>query len=141
MTYSNSESNIIRFNQLSLQDNKLILTLFQFKYSSGKPKVIVVNRQAAGFCPVEAMSQYLVDRSKTYLFLLARGDGTYIKRQLFAKVLSRCFLFIGLDFRVYKSHSFRIGAATHAALHGKSDAYIRSIGRWNSDAFKQYIRV
>ena len=40
----------------------------------------------------------------------------------------------------YKGHSFRIGAATFAAECGFSDAQIRLMGRWQSDAFRKYIR-
>ncbi len=40
-----------------------------------------------------------------------------------------------------KGHSFRIGAATFAAERGFSDAQIRSMGRWQSDAFRKYIRT
>lgn len=39
-----------------------------------------------------------------------------------------------------RSHSFRIGGATYAASLGLSDSQICSLGRWNSDAFKRYIR-
>lgn len=54
--------------------------------------------------------------------------------------LSRCLTFCGLDTKKYKGHSFRIGAASHAADKGFSDAQIRTLGRWKSDAFKSYIR-
>ena len=40
----------------------------------------------------------------------------------------------------YKAHGFRIGAASRAAASGLSDAQIRFLGRWSSDAFKVYIR-
>jgi hypothetical protein len=33
-----------------------------------------------------------------------------------------------------------IGAASFAAENGLSDAQIRSMGRWNSNAFRKYIR-
>ena len=38
-------------------------------------------------------------------------------------------------------HSFRIGAASFAAEQGLSDAQIRVLGCWKSNAFHKYIRV
>ena len=45
-----------------------------------------------------------------------------------------------LDPTKYKEHSFRIEAATLAAESGFSDAQIRLLGRWRSNAFRKYIR-
>ena len=45
-----------------------------------------------------------------------------------------------VDSSRYKSHSFRIGGACHAAEKGYSDAQIRALGRWKSYAFKVYLR-
>ena len=46
-----------------------------------------------------------------------------------------------LDPSRYKGHSFRIGAASYAADRGFSDAQIRMLGRWKSNAFLRYLRV
>ena len=48
---------------------------------------------------------------------------------------------MGLNPQDYAGHSFCIGAATTAAQAGLEDSVIRSLGRWNSDAFYRYIRV
>ena len=58
----------------------------------------------------------------------------------FNAVLHRCLIFCGLDTGRNKGHSFRIGAACYAADKGFSDAQIRALGRWKSDAFKFDIR-
>lgn len=55
--------------------------------------------------------------------------------------LSEVIKFIGLDSKQYKGHSFRIGAATHAAQVGFSENAIQNMGRWKSDAVKRYIRI
>lgn len=39
-----------------------------------------------------------------------------------------------------KAIFFCIGGACHAADNGFSDAQIRALGRWKSDAFKVYLR-
>ena len=67
-------------------------------------------------------------------------DGHAVSRKLFTDYLALIFRVCGLDPTKYKGHSFRIGAATFAAECGFSDAQIRSMGRWKSDAFRKYIR-
>ena len=47
-------------------------------------------------------------------------------------------IFCGLDSTHCKS--LRIGAARQAAEMGFTDAQIRTLGRWKSDAFRIYIR-
>jgi hypothetical protein len=70
---------------------------------------------------------------------------------MFAKQLNDCLKFCNLNPSVYKSHSFRIGAASFAAEHGVSDAQIRihpySNAYYNityiilAPSFKQHCRV
>jgi len=48
---------------------------------------------------------------------------------------------LGEEYTRYKSHSFRIGAATNAAIKGVSVDKIKTAGRWKSDAFKSYIQA
>ena len=62
-------------------------------------------------------------------------------RREFDAILKRLLELCGLSSKVFKGHSFRIGAATSAALRGESDAQIRAAGRWASDAFRRYIRI
>ena len=41
----------------------------------------------------------------------------------------------------YCGHSFRIGAATTAASRGGEDCIIETLGRWESLAYLQYVRI
>jgi site-specific recombinase XerD len=67
--------------------------------------------------------------------------GNPVTREVFAAWLSEAIKFCGLNPTRYKSHSFRIGAASYAAEKGMSNAQICTLGRWKSNYFQKYIRV
>ena len=68
------------------------------------------------------------------------SDQTPTSVYQFITELQRCLPYCGLDISRYKNHNFHIGGACHAADKGFSDAQIRALGRWKSDAFKVYLR-
>ena len=45
----------------------------------------------------------------------------------------------GYDSHLYSSHSFRIGAVTTSAAAGLPPWLIKTLGRWNSNAYMTYI--
>ena len=47
----------------------------------------------------------------------------------------------GVKDQDYCGHSFRIGAATTAARKGVEDSIIKTLGRWESVAYLQYVRI
>ena len=47
----------------------------------------------------------------------------------------------GVDQSKYCGHSFPIGAATTAAKKGMEDCIIKILGRWESLAYLQYVRL
>ena len=87
------------------------------------------------FCPVNTLSVDLNCSKHTSGSLFQTIHAQPI---LYSKVSAQ---FIGLDPHNVKGHSCRIGAATYAASLGFSENLIQKLGRWNSDAFRRYIRI
>ena len=117
------------------------ITFGSFKHSyNARPFSIVVSRQPQS-CPVELLLKYLAMRGPRPGALFITVDGLPVSRSQFSNMLSSAIQFCGLSPSVYKGHSFQIGAASHAADKGLSDAQIRLLGRWKSNAFLKYIRT
>lgn len=63
-------------------------------------------------------------------------DGNPVSRQIFfIENLQNSLAFCGLDTKRYQSHSFRIGAASAAAVIGASGVYNSKHGIWKSNSF------
>lgn len=93
------------------------------------------------YCPVTALFNYIQWYKHTTGPLFQTIDGLPVTYSMVTSQLKSAIQFIGLSPEQFKGHSFRIGAATHAASMGFSDQVIQKMGRWNSDAFKHYIRI
>ena len=117
------------------------LTFLDYKHSYNKAPFSIVIKRQPGTCPVQLMLEYLKYRGSSPGCLFLGMDGGPVKRNDFCDQLALAFKFCGLDTKFYKGHSFRIGAASHAAEQGLSDAQIRVLGRWKSNAFRKYIRL
>ena len=117
------------------------VTFGNFKHSyNQRPFCVIVSRQTHA-CPVDLLSKYLALRGLRPGAIFLSKDGLPVLRATFSKQLSMACHLCGLDPSRYKGHSFRIGAASHAADGGLTDAQIRLLGRWKSSAFQRYIRV
>ena len=117
------------------------VTFRNFKHSyNERPFPIVVSRHPPS-CPVELLSKNLALRGTGPGPIFITVDGLPVSRSKFSQHLSRAIQLFGLAPSRYKGHSFRIGAASQAAERGRSDAQIRALGRWKSNAFQRYVRV
>ncbi|KAK7492312.1 hypothetical protein BaRGS_00016409 [Batillaria attramentaria] len=130
--------NLLQREQLVLREQFLSLTFHVFKHSTGQPFTLKVEAgtQAAD-CPVTLMAQYLSRHGSTPGPLFTGTQNLPVSRSQFNEQLRRALAFCKLNTSLFKSHSFRIGAATTAAAKGLSDSQIRQLGRWRSDAFKR----
>ena len=92
-------------------------------------------------CPVRSFLAYDSRRPKYPGLYFKHFNGLPVTRYQFSAVLKKALNSAGVNCLLYKTHSFRIGAATSASLAGLPDEEISSFGRWKSNAFKNYIRI
>lgn len=68
-------------------------------------------------------------------------DGSPLRKEKFIAEVRKVLALAGLRPEQYAGHSFRIWAATAAAIAGVKDSTIQTLGHWNSAAFLTYIRT
>ena len=102
---------------------------------------IVLGRTGSVLCPVTALLEYISDRGDRPGAFFLVTPSQHATKTWFITQLRAVLSAIGLPQHQYAGHSFRIGAATTAALAGIHDSTIQTLGRWHSAAFLQYIRM
>ena len=102
---------------------------------------LFMGKTGTDLCPVKAMLQYLVVRGTQREALFRFQDGRLLTRQRFVKEVRKALQQAGIDQSKYCGHSFRIGAATTAAARGMEDSVIKTLGRWRSLAYLDYVRI
>lgn len=146
ITCCGRSSSVLQIDQVvQLVDNSGTITgvkikFANFKHSYNQPNVTVTLHRREDICPVQSLLAYFACRGGSPGPLFRTREGLAVSRKQFTEFLAIIFRACGLDSTKYKGHSFRIGAATFAAECGYSDAQIRLMGRWKSDAFRKYIR-
>ena len=102
---------------------------------------ILVGTTGAELCPVRAILDYIaVCGTQPGAFFLNSSQRPIVK-PWFVEEIRRVLSSMGLPQQQYAGHSFRIGAATTAAMVGVEDSMIQTLGRWHSSAFLRYIRT
>lgn len=91
-------------------------------------------------CPVTALLGYLARRGNHPGPLFIFQDGNTLSKERLLERIQQALTSRGMDATGLKGHSFRIGAATAAALAGIEYSLIQTLGHWHSDAFLRYIR-
>ena len=140
-------SSVVQFGNLNFlsrngRTHGAKITISEYKHDTNRrPFHILIAREvSSAFCPVHALIQYCELRGSSPGPLFCHVDQSPILNHQFNVELHCCLAYCGLDSSRYKSQSFRIGGACHAADRGYSDAQIRALGRGKSDAFKVYLR-
>ena len=102
---------------------------------------IVLGRTGEDLCPVSAILNYIAVRGTEPGPFFVDGKRRPIVKSHFVEEIRSILSAAGLRAQDYSGHSFRIGAATSAAQAGIEDSMIKTLGRWHSVAFLQYIRT
>ena len=107
----------------------------------GRGLDIYVGKTNSSLCPVTAVVDYIRLRGDYQgPFFLFRDLKPVLKPWL-TQQLRQILNELGLPSHQFAGHSFRIGAATSAAMAGVEDSTIQTLGRWQSSAFMGYIRL
>lgn len=137
-----SSPNNLHLRHIHIMASSLHINFEKFKHSKGKTSQHNIQAESGSLaCPVTCLRRYLLVRGQKEGPLFLRVDGTAVTRREFQADLRRHLAHWGYPVQRYNTHSFRIGAATHMAQKGASDAQIRQAGRWASNAFTAYTRV
>ena len=126
------------------QDNPRMVK-FHLKQSKtdqlGKGVDVVVGRTDCALCPVAAILAFIAARGDCQGPLFLTVDGIPLTKPVFIAELRKILAAVGLPQDNYAGHSFRIGAATSAALAWVEDSMIQLLGGWQSSAFLRYVRT
>ena len=132
----------LQMNQLQISQDKVIISITQFKYNSKLTPVDIIfpRHQDPQWCPVVHLSTYLLLRGFKPGPIFSYPSLAPIQRTFYSYKLNLLLKSIGCDVSRYQSHSFRIGGASYFAELGYTDSQIRLLGRWETNSFIKYIR-
>ena len=105
-----------------------------------KGSVLKIHKSGSLICAVTTLVTYLKRRPSVSGPLFCHLGGLPLTRYQFTSVLKKCLTNLNLDYGKFTSHSFRIGAATAAAMAGYSVESIKKAGRWRSEAYRLYVK-
>ena len=102
---------------------------------------IYLGATGTDLCPVAAILDYMVRRGNHPGPMFQFQDHRPLTRARLVTELREALHTSGYDSHNYAGHSYRIGAATTAALCGIQDSTIKMLGRWQSSAYTLYIQT
>lgn len=140
---STNNKNLLHLHNINVDKTSkaMVISFTDYKHKTTSNSFnLAISPQTGGQCPVKAMVEYLKVRGHLPgpLFLF---HGMPVRRSYFTSSLHKLLKYLKYNTDLYKTHSFRIGAATTAIARGLSADQVKLMGRWKSDAYKSYIRV
>ena len=125
-----------------LSPSVLHVTIKQSKTDPFRKGVqLSIGRTGTRLCPVAALLDFVAARGTSQGPLFTFHDGSFLTRQRFVDLVREALQKAGIDQQKYCGHSFRSGAATTAAKKGLEDCIIKTLGRWESVAYLQYVKI
>lgn len=142
----NCSDHVITFDSLKFVDKYSAVELHIASSKTdqeGQGTVISIPAVRVSYCPVKLLRTYVAARPSFQGPLFCHFGGNPMTRCQFSAVLQKACRALQLDTNRYKSHSFRIGAATVGSSKGLSVDELKACGRWSSDShvYKKYIRI
>ena len=102
---------------------------------------LYIGKTGSALCPISAMLSYLCTRGMEAGPLFQFKDGKVLTRQRCVIAVWEGLDSVRIDSSKYFGHIFRIGAATTAAKNSVEDSVIKTLGRWESLAYLQYVKI
>jgi len=88
----------------------------------GQGHVIKMHKTGKPLCLILSFEQFIIRRPNLQGPLFCHLNGTPVTRTQFSLVLKKALSSLQIDYGKYNTHSFRIGAATTAAMvHHRGD--------------------
>ena len=140
---NSDSSRILNIKDVSINKGGFMNVVIRFSKTDQRGKSVTLRFQHGSsgiLCPVKAMTDYLCVRPMGDGPLFIHSNSSPLTRYQFDSVLKKGIRSIGLEPKNFSPHSFRIGAATAAAVGGIPLDSIKSMGRWQSSAVMLYIR-
>lgn len=132
------------FSSVSFTDNNRTLEIYiphSKTDQSGRGATVFIPEVGGPICPVYHMSAYLRVRPSGNNQLFCHFNKEPLTRYQFSAMLKKAIMQLNLGLVGYRPHSFRIGAASVSSRLGFTEDTIKELGRWQSGAYKKYIRV
>lgn len=119
---SPSAKSIIHFKNVVFTKSLALVTLSEYKHNVKKqPVTLSLKPQPGPLCPISALKAYIKIRGQSQGPLFCWPNLSPVTRTFFNQQLQKVVKMSGLNPSGYKGHSFRIGAATCAAMQGSSE--------------------
>ena len=132
----------LRTADVKLDSTPITISLKRSKTNQfGKPEMVKISSNDTSTCLVRAMDKLLAVREQQPSGpLFTMSTGRFLTRMDVSQRTKSLLQSAGYDPQLFSSNCYRIGAATTAAVSELPDHLIQTLGRWHSNAYKDYIR-